>query len=229
MSNVARSNSNQIELHQDNQNAELELQAQEVTSPSVPPGFKAAAAAAAAMTSANSYIANLNRGNTQSSTTTAARDFQPTATLHYMPPHQQGGQLPQSQIGLLQQQPQHGLLPWRPPTGQPPPPNAAPSQQPPPPSATPPTTHCGAQQSKQHKGGDKWEMRMAYDTGAVPKHSHLQEVPINSCNYPKLGQSKGQRVGHNLPVAVMPVRQQFQAPVLKQRHANGGHLLQQHH
>ena len=42
MSNSARSNSNQIELHQDNENAELELQLQEVTSPSVPPGFKAA-------------------------------------------------------------------------------------------------------------------------------------------------------------------------------------------
>ena len=70
-------------------------------------------------------------------------------------------------------------------------------------------------------------MRMAYDTGAVPKHSHLQEVPMNSCNDPKLGQSRDQRVGHNLPIAVMPVRQQFQAPVIKQRHANGGHLLQQ--
>ena len=144
MSNIVRSNSNQIELHQDNENAELELQAQEVTSPSVPPGFKAAAAAAAvaaataaAMTSANSYVANLNRGNTQSSTTTAAREFRPTATLHYTPPHQQGGQLPRSQIGVLQQQPQHGLLPRQPPTGQPPPPNAAPTQQPPPPNATP--------------------------------------------------------------------------------------------
>ena len=42
MSNSARSNSNQIELHQDNENADLELQLQEVTSPSVPPGFKAA-------------------------------------------------------------------------------------------------------------------------------------------------------------------------------------------
>ena len=48
MSNSVRSNSSQIELHQDNENAELELQLQEVTSsPAVPPSFKAAAAAAA--------------------------------------------------------------------------------------------------------------------------------------------------------------------------------------
>ena len=44
---------------------------------------------------------------------------------------------------------------------------------------------------------------------------------------PKLGQSKDKKEGHNLPVPVMPIRQQFQAPVIKQRHANGGHLLQQ--
>ena len=119
MSNSVRSNSSQIVLHQDNENAELELQLQEVTSlPSVPPSFKAAAAAAAdvaatvaAMTSVHPSVANFNRGYTQSSTTAAARESRPTATLHYMPPHQQDGQLLQSQIGFSQQQPQHGLLP----------------------------------------------------------------------------------------------------------------------
>ena len=119
LSNSARSYSNQIKLHQDNENAELELQLQEVTSsPAVPPGFKAAATAAAnvaatvaAMTSVHPYVANFNRGYTQSSTTAAARESRPTATLHYMPPHQQDGQLLQSQIGFSQQQPQHGLLP----------------------------------------------------------------------------------------------------------------------
>ena len=234
MSSLVRSNSDQIELHQDNKNADLERQAQEVTSPSVPPGFKAAAAAvatatAAAMTSVKPYIASLNRGNRQSSTMTAARDFRPTATLHYTPPHQQDGQPRRSQLSALQQQPQHGLLPRQPPTRQPPPPNAVPMimQQPPPPNAAPPTTHGAAQQKKQHKGGDKREVRMAYDTGAIPKTSRLQEVPMNACTDPKVGQSRDQRVGHNLPIAVMPVRQQFQAPAIKQRHANGGHLLQQ--
>ena len=99
MSNSVRSNSSQIVLHQDNENAELELQLQEVTSsPAVPPSFKAAAAAdvaatVAAMTSVHPYFANFNRGYTQSSNTTAARQCQPTATLHYIPPHQQDGQL----------------------------------------------------------------------------------------------------------------------------------------
>ena len=72
MSNSVRSNSSQIVLHQDNENAELELQLQEVTSlPSVPPSFKAAAAAAAdvaatvaAMTSVHPYVANFTHGAT---------------------------------------------------------------------------------------------------------------------------------------------------------------------
>ena len=62
MSNSVRSNSSQIKLHQDNENAELELQLQEVTSPSVPPGFKAAAAAAAAFHS-NSRSTDYCRGS----------------------------------------------------------------------------------------------------------------------------------------------------------------------
>ena len=160
------------------------------------------------MTSVDPYVANLNRGYTQSSTTTAARESQPTATLHYMPPHQQSGQLLQSQIGFPQQQPQHGPLPRQPLTGQlPPPHNAAPSQKMPTHRAAPPITHCATQQSKQHKAGDKREMREAYSTGAVAKHSHVQDIPMNSCNYPILGRSQGQKIGHNLPVAVMPVRQ----------------------
>ena len=111
MSNSVRSNSSQIKLHQDNKNAELELQLQEVMSlPAVPPGFKAAAAAAAEvaatvaeMTSVHPYVANFNRGYAQSSTTAAARKSLPTATLHYMPTHQENGQLLQSQTGLAQQ------------------------------------------------------------------------------------------------------------------------------
>ena len=197
MSNSVRSNSSQIELHQDNENAELELQLQEVTSPSVPPGFKAAAAAAAdvaatvaAMTSVHPYVANLNRGYTQSSTTTAARESRPTATLHYMPPHQQDGQLLQSQIGFSQQQPQHGLLTRQPLTGQlPPPRNAATSQQTPPHSAAPPMIHYATQHSEQHTAGDKRERCKACSTGAVAKHSHVRNVPMNSCNYPPLGRS----------------------------------------
>ena len=47
---------------------------------------------------------------------------------------------------------------------------------------------------------------------------------MHSCNYPTLGRSQGQKIGHNLPVAVMPVRQRSLPPVLGQRYANGGHL-----
>ena len=132
------SNSNQIVLHRDNENAELELQLQEVmSSPAVPPSFKAAAAAAAdvaatvaAMKSVYPYVANFDWGYTQSSNTTAARRSRPTATLHYMPPHQHVGQLLQSHTGFSQQQSQNELMPRKPPTGHTQTPrNAAPPQQ----------------------------------------------------------------------------------------------------
>ena len=186
MSNSVRSNSSQIVLNQDNENAELELQLQEVTSsPAVPPSFKAAAAAAAdvaatvaAMASVHPYVANFNQGYTQSSNTTAARQSQPTATLHYMPPHQQDGQLLRSHIGFSQQQSRRGLMPQQPLTGhrktprnaaplQQAPRNAAPPQQAPPHDTTalteqlqPPRNAPPSQQPPQH--------------GATPRTEELQ-------------------------------------------------------
>ena len=47
---------------------------------------------------------------------------------------------------------------------------------------------------------------------------------MNSCNYPPLGRSQGQQMGHNLPVAVMPVRQRSLPPVIGQRYAIGKQL-----
>ena len=212
MSNSVRSHSSQIELHQDNKNAELELQLQEVTSsPAVPPGFKAAAAAAAevaatvaAMTSVHPYVANFNRGYAQSSTTAAARESLPTATLHYMPTHQQNGQLLQSQTGLSQQQPQHGLLPQRPLTGQSQPPrNAAPSQQVPPHGATQPPHNAAPSQKVPPHGAAPPMIHHA------KQHSERQTAE----------QPQGQYMGHNLPVAVMPVRQPSLPTVLGQQYA----------
>ena len=139
MSNLVRSNSDQIELHQKNENANLDRRSQEVTSTTVPPGFKAAAAAAAtaAMTSLKPYVANLNRNSTatvascstpsvMSTEITMGRVCRPSATLHYKPPRD--GPPPQAQHcaqNILQQQPQHGPLPRQPPPRQPPTPNAA--------------------------------------------------------------------------------------------------------
>ena len=161
-SNPVRSNSNQITLHRRNENADLDREAQEMMSPTVPPGFKAAAAAAAmaAATAAEmtslkpAYVANLNRDNTQSNTATVARVSTPstaskesmigrvccpTATLHYTPPPQRDAPPRQVQHGTLLQRPQGGAPQQQPQHGalpRPPPP-----MQPPPPNAAPPMTH----------------------------------------------------------------------------------------
>ena len=220
MSNSARSDSNQIVLHRDNDNAELEIQLQEVTSsPTVPPSFKAAAAAAAdiaatvaAMTSVHPYVANFDRGST------------PTATLHYMPPHPHNGQLLQSHIGCSQQQSRHGLMPRQPMTGHMQAPrNATPSQQAPqhgatplteemqpprhaapqPPhhatpsqqtqlhGAAPPMVHYATQHEEQHTAGDTRERHQACRTGTVAKQGHVRDVPMNVRNYTPLGRSQG--------------------------------------
>ena len=137
MVNSVQPDPNRIGLHGDNNNAKLEIQQQQVTSsPSLAPGFKAAAAAAAdvaatvaAMTAVQDvhpYIANLDRGST------------PTATLHYMPPHPHTGQQLQSHVGHSQHQSRQGIIPWQPITGHTQAPrSAAPSQQAPQYRATP--------------------------------------------------------------------------------------------
>ena len=94
---------NRIECQQGNGNDYQDLRSQEVISPVLPIGFKAAAAAA--KMSQEPYVTCVNRNTAQHSTTTGAssstppaiaknypkghmgRVLQPTTTLHYMPVH----------------------------------------------------------------------------------------------------------------------------------------------
>ena len=236
-----RSNSDQIKLQQKNGNAYLDLRSQEVTSPTVPPGFKAAAAAAAvavataaiatataaARTSHKPYITSLNRNSTQTSTATVASSSTPSAISK----EKTMGRVcrvfrPTATLHYMPpQQLQHGPLPPM----QPPPPNTAPTltQQPPPPDAAPPTTHSAAQLKKQRKGGEQREMRIGRSTSTVSKVGHRQKVPINSFTDVNVAQMENRTAGHKLPIAVMPSQQQYQLPTIKQRRANEGQLQQQ--
>ena len=216
-----------IECQQGNGNDYQDLRSQEVTSPVLPIGFKAAAAAT--KTSHEPYVTCFNRNTAQHSTTTGAssstppaiakncpkghvgRVLQPTTTLHYMPVHQL----------------QCGPMPRQAPLMQPPSTNAAPAITPhkPPPHAAPPATHNATQL---HSGGMQRELRIGRSATTMYEIEQGQKEPINSFINSNMAQSKNRITSHTLPIAVMPSQQHYHLPTIKQQHNLKGQFLQQY-
>ena len=95
--------------------------------------------------------------------------------------------------------------------------HAAPSQY----GAAPAGINQTTRQKQRHTAGDTRNKGQAFFTGTIAKHAHAQDAPRNVRSYPLLGLSQETQMGHSLPVALMPTRQQSRPQALAQHYIIG--------
>ena len=84
--------------------------------------------------------------------------------------------------------------------------------------AAPTVIDQATRQKERHMAGDTRIKCQASSTGTIAKHAHAQDAPRDVRSYPLLGLSREQQMGHNLPVALMPTRQQSRPQALAQHY-----------
>ena len=90
--------------------------------------------------------------------------------------------------------------------------------------AAPTVIDQATRQKERHMAGDTRNKYQASFTGTIAKHAHAQDAPRDVRSYPLLGLSREQHMGHNLPVALMPTRQQSRPQALAQHYIIGRRL-----
>ena len=90
--------------------------------------------------------------------------------------------------------------------------------------AAPTVIDQATRQKERHMAGDTRIKCQASSTGTIAKHAHAQDAPRDVRSYPLLGLSREQQMGHNLPVALMPTRQQSRPQALAQHYIIGRRL-----
>merc|ERR1712051_432848 len=90
--------------------------------------------------------------------------------------------------------------------------------------AAPAVIDKATRQKERHMAGNTRNKYQASVTGTIAKHAHAQDAPKDVRSYPLLGLSREKQMGHNLPVALMPTRQQSRPQALAQHYIIGRQL-----